>query len=69
MPDANFSAKAWADGIIALAEGRNVEAEAAKTDETPVANPMVGHAMDLEGFNAKMWVNTILAKVKYAAEA
>ena len=70
MHEAEFSAKAWADKLIAMAEGRTVEAaEPKKTAESRVAHPMVGHAMDLEGFNAKMWVNTILAKAKYATEA
>jgi len=65
-----FSAKAWADKLIAIAEGRTVEAEATKTNKPIVAHHMVGHAMDLGEFNAKMWVATILAKVKYAeAEA
>lgn len=65
----DFSAKAWADKLIAMAEGRYVEAEAKKTDDSSVAHPMVGHAMELGNFNAKMWVTTILAKAKYTAEA
>lgn len=70
MHETEFSAKACADKLIAMAEGRNVEAEPVKDAETPVAHSMVGHAMGLDGFNAKMWVTAILAKVKYAeAEA
>lgn len=69
MHETEFSAKAWAEGLIAMAEGHIVEADAKKTVETPVVHPMVGHAMNLDGFNAKMWVNIILAKAKYAAEA
>ena len=68
MHETEFSAKAWAEKLIAMAEGHIVEAEAEKTAEIPVVNPMVGHAMNLDGFNAKMWVNTMLAKAKYAAE-
>lgn len=62
MHETEFSAKACADKLIAMAEGRNVEAEPVKDAETPVAHSMVG----LDGFNAKMWVTAILAKAKYS---
>lgn len=67
MFDANFSAKAWAEGIIAIAEGRKPETAEVEVAEVKTVNPMVGHAMEIqEGFSAGAWAKMMLARAARA---
>lgn len=59
----HFSARAWAEQIIAIAEGRKLETES-QTGTVESTNTSVGMSMPIEeGFNAKAWAMMMLARV------
>ena len=65
--DKAFSAKAWADGIIAMAEGRKA---AEKHEETRTISPMIGNEMPIhEDFSAKEWVFMMFARASRQPQA
>ena len=61
----HFSASAWAEQIIAIAEGRKLETES-QTGTVESTNTSVGMSMPIEeGFNAKAWTMMMLARATY----
>lgn len=61
----HFSASAWAEKIIAIAEGRKLETDS-QTGTVESTNTSVGMSMPIEeGFNAKAWTMMMLARATY----
>ena len=63
-----FSAKAWAEKIIAMAEGR--KAAENQVEEIHTVSPVVGNEMPIhEEFSAKAWTFMMLAKASRQPQA